>query len=329
MESVIGFYKEKVQFYQDALKRLQPVATLVAVLRLACFFVFAYAAYRWISGHTPAWAISTLLLVAAFSILVRVAWRLNDRKALLEKLLFINKNELDVLQHQPSKFNNGESFLSNDGYAGDLDIFGPGSLFHLLNRTTTQHGTHQLAHLLQQPSLSKTVIEQQQQAIQALATQKELRQLLTAHGLINEEKEGTLHDIANWLQRPAVLINKGWVKILRWLVVVYSSVFLIYWLATNNYYPLIPVIMLCWLVNGMFGKRIHEQHTLLGKKQSILEQYAAILLLFSKVHSGASDLLKTEKVFTFIGHVRSALEPDSEYFSEQLFHVRYPLFMGA
>jgi len=302
MESVIGFYKEKVQFYQDALKRLQPVTTMVAGLRLACFFIFGYAVWRWISGHTSTWMTITLLLIAAFSVLVRIAWRLNDRKALLEKLLFINKNELDVLQHQPNLFNNGESFLSNDGYAGDLDIFGPGSLFHLLNRTTTNHGTQQLAHRLQEPPLSKTDIEQQQQAIQVLTTQKELRQLLTANGLLNEEKEGTLHDIASWLQRPAILHNKLWVQVLRWLVVVYSSIFLIYWLATNNYYPLIPVILFSWLVNGMFGKRIHEQHTLLGKKQSILEQYAAILSLFCKVDSGTSDLLKKEKAVATEAH---------------------------
>jgi DNA mismatch repair ATPase MutS len=294
-ESIIAYYKERVQFYQDALKRLQPVSTLVAGLRLTCFFVFIYAAYRWIITHNTMWMALTLFLVVAFIVLVRIAWRLNDRKALLEKLLFINTNELHVLQYEPNRFNNGESFISNDNYSGDLDIFGNNSLFHLLNRTTTWHGTRQLAVLLQQPFLSKTDIEQHQQAVQLLTTQKELRQLLTAHGLLNEEKEGTLHDISDWLQRPAVLHGKIWVQWLRWLIPAYSITFLIYWLDTNNYYPLIPVALLCWLVTGSFFKRIHEQHDLLGKKQSILEQYASILSLFSKVESGASVLLQKEK----------------------------------
>src|SRR5687768_11536155 len=102
MESTIAFYEEKVQFYKEALQRIQPVATLVAILRLACFFVFVFTGYKWIVSHSSSWMIATLLLVIAFIVLVRVAWRLSDRKALLEKLFFINTNELAVVQYQPN-----------------------------------------------------------------------------------------------------------------------------------------------------------------------------------------------------------------------------------
>jgi DNA mismatch repair ATPase MutS len=302
MESIITFYEEKVQFYKDALQRLQPVATLVAGLRLACFFIFVWTGYKWIVSHNTNWMIATLLLVVAFAVLVRVAWRLSDRKALLEKLLFINTNESGVLQYQPNQFNNGAAFINSDNNSGDLDIFGAGSLFQLLNRTTTWHGTQQLAALLQQPLLSKDAIEQQQQAVQVLSTQKELRQLLTAHGLLNEEKEGTLNDIDIWLQQPANVYGKKWILILRWLVSVYSVVFFIYFLNTYNYYPLIPVIFLSWGIIGLFAKRIQQQHTLLGKKQSILDQYATILSHFSKAETGNASLLEKEKAIAQEAH---------------------------
>ncbi|THU37993.1 hypothetical protein FAM09_15000 [Niastella caeni] len=302
MESTLTYYEEKVTFYKDALQRIQPVATLVAGLRLACFFVFAWAAYKWIVTHSTPWMITTLLVAIAFAILVRIAWRLSDRKALLEKLLFINTNELAVLRHQPNQFNNGQSFLSYDNISGDLDLFGAGSLFHLLNRTTTWHGTQQLAALLQHPLLANEAIEHQQQAVQALSTQKELRQLLTAHGLLNEEKEGNLHDIANWLQRPAIILNKTWIQWLRWLVPAYSIVFLFYYLVTNNYYPLIPIVFVSWGTIGLFAKRIQQQHNLLGKKQSILDQYATILSHFSKVETGNAVQLEKEKAIAVEAH---------------------------
>jgi DNA mismatch repair ATPase MutS len=302
MEATLTFYEEKVTFYKEALQRIQPVATGVAGLRLACFFVFAWAGYQWIVSHNTNWMVTTLLLAAAFAVLVRIAWRLSDRKALLEKLLFINTNELNVLKHQPNQFNNGDAFISNDNNSGDLDIFGAGSLFQLLNRTTTWHGTQQLAALLQQPPLSKDAIEQQQQAIQALSTQKELRQLLTAHGLLNEEKEGNLHDIANWLQRPSIIHDKIWIKWLRWLVPAYSAVFMIAYLFTNNYYLLIPIVFLSWGIIGLFAKRIQEQHNLLGKKQSILDQYATILSHFSKVETSNATLLEKEKAIAGEAH---------------------------
>src|SRR5262245_41267049 len=169
MESRSEFYKQKVQNYQQALDKLQPVNTLVAVCRLCSFVFFLYAAYKWITVHSNGWVAATLLFIVAFIILVRIAWRLNDRKALLQKLVFINNNELRVLQNQPNQFNNGAAFNNGDNYAGDLDILGPGSLFQLLNRTTTWHGTHELANWLQQPLLAKEAIEQQQQAVQVLS----------------------------------------------------------------------------------------------------------------------------------------------------------------
>src|SRR6058998_3458883 len=101
MGSTIAFYEEKVHYYIDALQRIKPFAALVAALRLACFFLFAWAVYKWITGNSTAWIIATGLLAAAFAVFVRVAWRLNDRKGLLEKLLFINTNELNVLRYRP------------------------------------------------------------------------------------------------------------------------------------------------------------------------------------------------------------------------------------
>lgn len=301
MSSTIAFYEERVQFYNNALKRIKPVTSFVAVLRLACFLFFAWAIYRWIASSTS-WMLTSLLMAAAFAALVRIAWRLNDRKALLEKLLFINTNELAVLRNQPNQFSDGASYLSNDSISGDLDIFGPGSLYHLLNRTATWHGTKQLAALLQQPLLQKEPIEQQQQAVQALHPQHELRQLLTAHGLLSQEKEGNLHDIADWLQRPAIIHGKRHIQVLRLLTPLYSTVFLIAYLFTKNYALLIPVVFLNWGIIGFYAKRIQEQHTLLGKKQSILEQYATILSLFSKVDAGNSALLQKEKTMAAAAH---------------------------
>ncbi|WP_205511390.1 MutS-related protein [Longitalea arenae] len=294
MAITIAFYEEKVQFYNNALRRIKPLTTGVALLRLACFLLFAWAVYQWVAGSST-WMVISLLMAAAFAILVRVAWRLNDRKALLEKLLFINNNELAVLRQQANQFSDGASFLAHDGISGDLDIFGTGSLYHLLNRTTTWHGTRQLAAFLQEPLLEKKAIEQQQQAVQALAPQHELRQLLTAHGLLNQEKEGNLHNIADWLQMPAIIHGKMPINILRMLSSLYSAVFLLVYLFTGNYVLLIPVVFLNWGVISIYAKRIQEQHTMLGKKQSIFQQYATILSLFSKVETGRSSLLEKEK----------------------------------
>jgi hypothetical protein len=295
MSSTLAFYEEKVQHYKNALTRLRPYATGVAALRMTCFGGFAWSVYKWASVHSTAWIITTLILAIGFAILVRIAWRLNDRKVLLEKLLFINTNELNVLQNKPNQFDNGGAFLSYGSISGDLDVFGPGSLFLLLNRTTTWHGTKQLADLLNEPPLNTTAIDDQQQAVRALSAQRELGQLLTAHGLLNGEKEGNLNEIGNWLLQPQVIHGNRFINVLRYLTPLYSTIFLVYWLATGNYALLIPVIFINWSIIGRYAKRIQQQHSLLGKKEAILNQYATILSLFAKVETGQSVLLKKEK----------------------------------
>ncbi len=295
MLSILAFYEEKVKYYTDALTRLRPYAAGVAVLRMVAFGGFAWGVYKWISVHNTAWILTTLLLAIGFAVLVRIAWRLNDRKVLLEKLLFINTNELNVLQNKPNQFGNGEEFLSYGSISGDLDVFGPGSLYLLLNRTTTGHGTKQLAGLLNEPLLNPVAIDDQQQAVRALSTQRDLGQLLTAHGLINGEKEGNMDDIGNWLQQPQAIHGNQFINILRLLTPLYSTVFLVYWLVTGNYALLAPVVLINWSIIGKYAKRIQQQHTLLGKKEAILNQYATILSLFTKVETGSSLLLKKEK----------------------------------
>jgi hypothetical protein len=295
MSTTLAFYEEKVQHYKNALTRLRPYATGVAALRMTCFGGFAWGVYKWASVHSTAWIITTLILAIGFAILVRIAWRLNDRKVLLEKLLFINTNELNVLQNKPNQFDNGGAFLSYGSISGDLDVFGPGSLFLLLNRTTTWHGTKQLADLLNEPPLNTTAIDDQQQAVRALSAQRELGQLLTAHGLLNGEKEGNLNEIGNWLLQPQVIHGNRFINVLRFLTPLYSTIFLVYWLATGNYALLIPVIFINWSIIGRYAKRIQQQHSLLGKKEAILNQYATILSLFAKVETGDSVLLKKEK----------------------------------
>jgi hypothetical protein len=296
MSTTLAFYEKKVQHYINELTLLRPYATGVAALRMVCFGGFAWSAYEWSHTHSTAWMIATILLAVGFAVLVRIAWRYNDRKALLEKLLFINNNEVNVLHNRPNQFDDGgKDFMYSGSISGDLDFFGPGSLFLLLNRTTTWHGTKQLADLLNEPLLNKTVIEDQQQAVRTLSTQRELGQLLTAHGLLNGEKEGNLNDIPNWLQQPLVIFGKARINVLRYITSLYSFIFLIVWLLTGSYFLLIPIIFVNWIVIGIYAKRIKEQHLLLGKKESILNQYATILSLFAKVETGDSVLLKKEK----------------------------------
>lgn len=329
MQLPINYYQERVEHHRTHLSRVQQQYRAVSFFRLVSFVAFLIAGYQWLSAHSS-WLLAVAIIsIVTFIILIRVALKLNDRKALLEKLLFINENEIRVLQHDASQFNDAKQLASNDDYSGDLDIFGPGSLFQLLNRTTTYHGTTQLAGLLQKPLLNKEDIEAHQQAIQALNGQKELRQLITAHGLLHGESEGNLYDILSWLKLPPLLYGKTWVKYLRYALPAINVGALIFYLISDNYFPLALGVIMSWVFIGRFAKRINEQHNLLGKKQSILEQYASILTLFSKVDAGSSQLLKQQQSTALAAHKAIKQLSSLASFFDQRLNFLVNLFLNS
>lgn len=302
MQTPTAFYEEKISQYSTELQGIQKRSLLVSVARLASFLALAWSIWQWVQQGGNTYKIATFGFLVLFIVFIRIALTLSDQKKLLEKLLFLNRNELGVLQYQPNQFDNGVAFTSNDNYSGDLDIFGPNSLYHLLNRTTTHHGTQALAGLLQQSLLKKQAIEEQQQAVQTLSTQKELRQLITAHGLLHEEKEGNLHDVASWLRWIPILHGKKGPNTLRILVPAFNIGSIFFYLFTGNYLPLLAGYFIGWCIIGAFAKQINRQHAMLGKKQSILDQYAAILKLFSGVDKANAPLLQREQATAAEAH---------------------------
>lgn len=302
MQTPLAFYEERINQYSAEFEKLKHRSLLVSIARLASFIALAWSVWQWIQEGTVIYKIFTAGFLVLFIGFIRIALTLSDKKKLLEKLLFLNRNEAGVLKYQPNQFDNGITFTSNDNYAGDLDIFGANSLYHLLNRTTTHHGAQALAGLLQQSLLKKEAIEQQQEAVRMLGTQKELRQLITAHGLLHEEKEGNLHDVASWLRWPPILHGKKGPNALRLLVPSFNIGSIIFYLFTGNYLPLLAGYFIGWCVIGAFAKQINRQHTMLGKKQSILDQYAAILRLFNGVDKGSSTLLQREQATAAEAH---------------------------
>ena len=96
MDSPLGYYKERASFFSGQLNETKGRYRLVSFLRLASFVAFLIAGYQWLGEKSGVLLIITLLSIAVFIALIRVALKLNDKKALLEKLLFINENEIAI-----------------------------------------------------------------------------------------------------------------------------------------------------------------------------------------------------------------------------------------
>ena len=290
--SLFNFYKDKINHYDSLIQAVRKKLALTALGRACSFLGLAVSLYYLYSS--PSWFLSggVLLFLAGFILLIRWTWRLKESKALWEQLLFVNNNELGLLNRELNGFPDGSSLLDGQGYLDDLDIFGKASLFHQLNRTTTSHGQDALSGLLRQSLQSPSAIRERQEAIRILTAQVDPRQLLTAKGLIAGEKEGNLHSLTQWLAGASKLYNQKALTIARWVLVVYNLVCVGLWMFTDNYKPLLIGVLVAWAFIGVYGKYINEQHTLIGKKQAVLDQYAVILNVFNGMDPGDSVLLR-------------------------------------
>lgn len=89
-------------------------------------------------------------------------------------------------------------------YAKDLDIFGEGSLFDLLDTTQTEPGEATLATWLAEPSTPAALAERQE-AVRELATLHRFRENLAVEGLRADTKGRAVEPLMAWAEAPPVL----------------------------------------------------------------------------------------------------------------------------
>ncbi|MBS1973577.1 MAG: hypothetical protein JST13_04445, partial [Bacteroidetes bacterium] len=292
MQSPNKSYQENISNYTAQLQAIRKKMNLIAFLRLSCFIALATVAYYAAKEFTYFFLFACFLVLALFMALVKTYFNLKDKKLLTEQLLFINQNELDILNGRPNQFDNGNAFFSQESYYDDLDIFGEGSLYHALNRTTTEHGAITLSGFLKDPFTRKEEITSQHEAVKILSNDPGNRQLLMAYGLVQVGGKESLYAILEWLNVVPKINKSKSLRVIRWALPLYNTVGVLVYLGTDNYFPLMFGIIGSWVLVGLFAKYINGQHRLIGEKQKVLNQYAGILRIFGNINPQQSRRLK-------------------------------------
>jgi DNA mismatch repair ATPase MutS len=254
---------------------------------MVLFIALAGDLFWYFRGFDPLFLMGGILLLAGFGLLLRSSFLNRDRVRLFRKLIFVNTNEIHILEGKPNLLKDGGNLMTKKEWLEDLDIFGPHSLFHFLNRTTTSAGSLRLACWLTHPPPLPDWILQNQQAVQTLAAQREVSQNLQAHGLLAEKKEGG-DSLSPWFQTQAHLTKLPWLMAARWLLPLFSLGALLNWRINGNFWPLLLGICVNWSLIRSFRSSISQQHAMIGNKQSVLDQYLSILKTVQNLDPGES-----------------------------------------
>jgi hypothetical protein len=232
-------------------------ASLVSAARL---FVFAAGvALAWVVWETDRVEWPWLIVpVGAFASLMSWHARLYDgvrRAARSER--FYARGLARLGDAWAGAGNQGTAFLDpKHPYAGDLDVFGRGSLFELLATTESPWGAKTLADWLLSPA-NPAVVRQRQQAVAELAPMVELREDIAREhdGAIESVHAETL---STWATEPPVLTSRA-VRVVALIVGVASLVAGIGLLA--SWWSRLPFVILLVASTALalaFRPRVHS-----------------------------------------------------------------------
>ncbi|MEO5788364.1 MAG: DNA mismatch repair protein MutS, partial [Gelidibacter sp.] len=221
------YYQQHLDSYQVEVSALYKRMTLLSILRLLVFLFTAFGIYMTYTN----WQISVAIAVIGIGVFIVLLTKYTNIKAerrLKLALVAINQTELEIAD---GNFHNRPDGLEFQDplhfYSLDIDLFGRGSFFQFINRTSIYEGSQKLADTLKANNVNDIV--QRQEAIKELASNPEWRQLYSATAsLIKVETSAST--IIHWLKN-----NKSFLpKIMTWLpyaflggtVIIFSFFFL-------------------------------------------------------------------------------------------------------
>lgn len=290
IESPDEKYKKSRQEYKNKIEVLSRKINIISISRGIIFFggiafsIFLYTKKQYIS--IPLILLTAMLI---FIFLIAKHEKLKEQKKYAEILFEINDNSLKRLNDEWKDFEDkGDEFKDeNHRYSEDLDIFGRGSLFQLLNTSNTFIGRKKLVKLFIEPLKNSNEINRNQNAIKSLSDKIDWRQKLQAEGILARKETfeaGELYnpeELFTWVNeknehfsKPIIILA---VRILP--IITISLLLLAIALPSVPYYPFYILLCSQILLIMLRSNDMAKVFSLTDKYKDIIKAYEKMLKL--------------------------------------------------
>ncbi|OUR93187.1 DNA mismatch repair protein MutS [Flavobacteriales bacterium 34_180_T64] len=274
MEKSSSYYKIHSEKYHSEARSLYKRMTLLSSLRLLVFLITGIGIYITFSK----WEIAVVIGVLGVILFIYLLSKHSDTKSrrdLFLALVKINTEEIDIASGKFHDRDSGTQFQDpTHFYSLDIDLYGRGSFFQFINRTTISEGTQKLANELMANNIEGIV--QRQEAIKELSSKSKWRQYYSAtSSLISVETKA--QKIIDWLHSHQPFISKQ----LVWIPALFSAISgLLFLLVISQ--SISPEYLGYWLLLGLgitafFVKRINVLSHNTEKVKDTFKQYALLL----------------------------------------------------
>lgn len=306
-DKIHSYYLSKEQEAHDNLQKLQLKMRLLSWLRVGSFvFTLLFLGLAIYQGIN-AFFILALIGFISFLVCVRIHLRRQEDHRFGLALLNIYRDELLALEYSFDHYPKGEDHLNvNHPYADDLDLFGTGSVFQYLNRTTSPFGSDKLAGLLANTNIDIDQIRLRQEAVKELTDQRDWSENFNASGRLTESASDEKEAITTWLNTPYAAYSGVFYTTMLKSLPVFSIGLLV--LAMMERIPwtifflfaLIPL-----MVVGSKFKALRKEYQLLSQFNATLSKYYRLIKKIEE-RDWDSKLLRQKKSELEVGAISAS-----------------------
>ena len=243
-------------------------------LILACVCIASIMLY--IGNSRQLYLYLTIVALIIFFSLVKLFIG-NENKIILQKrLIKINEDEILYLRDGVLNFDSGEEFIDSEHpYSFDLDIFGIGSIFQHVNRSSTFLGHRWLANHFIRQNVDK--ITEIQTAVKELSTAIDWRQDFSAKGKIHISTEKNINNFKRWLVAPLFYNKRFYLVVIYYLLPALSVGSLLVGVLLKNFIPFFILFFTNLLVTLFNIKKFKKEFLGLEGTGKILLSYSHLL----------------------------------------------------
>jgi hypothetical protein len=234
---ILKIYQHNIEVHEAIIQKLNVSKRVLAITRLLTVLIgMGIAWYFW-----PVAEIVVPAIVFSTIIFIYVVFRDADKTAAIknsERLIFVNRHEIDALRKNLHGYEDGQSFADPaHAYASDLDLFGPASLFQWLSRCHADQSKKLLAGYLKTAQDSSS-IKDKQEAAKELSEKQAYCQNLQATAMANPVTNQSEEKLKQCVDAPSVGYQ------------------LSFWKGFQNIYPLIPLSITVFYIAGELTDKV-------------------------------------------------------------------------
>ena len=274
MKKLVHFYTGEKQRLETELKATKNKLANLSILRLIVFVLTSAGIYFLFDTLRVVGVIGAVGVIVFGILLIKYLDAKESKKLLITKIK-INETEIRVLEGNFSFLKTGEEFIDpTHVYSNDIDLFGRGSFFQYINRTSTQQGAKELAKTITENHILS--IDKKQEVLKELSQKVAWRQHFSALASLVTTRYST-KEILDFIQNYSAVFS----TIVSKLPTVFSLVSIV--LIALVSFAIIPFsILILWVfiglgITALFFKKTQEIYVRADKAKATFKQYYLLL----------------------------------------------------